>query len=176
MINIKVEDNMGLVNYTIKKYIKIYPHDDIEDLFQIGCIGLIKASKRYNPEIGTWSSYAVRSILNELMMYKKKDNKKLKECSFNNPAMEDKTGEIITYKELLDDKTNTIDEVLFGIDFKNKFNKVLNSLKERDKEMIKLCVFSDFTQEKIAKLFNLKQSQVSRIYIKFKNKLKKELK
>lgn len=63
-------DNMALVNWCIKKYIKIEP-DDYEDLFQEGCIGLMMAAKRFKPELGyTFSTFAIQTITGVLKRYK----------------------------------------------------------------------------------------------------------
>ncbi len=49
-------------------------HSHIEDLFQVGCIGVIKAYKRYKKEFNTaFSTYAYHDILGEMANYLKND-------------------------------------------------------------------------------------------------------
>lgn len=63
----KICDNLKLVNHVIWRF---YPHlgtDD--DIFQIGCIGLIKAVDTFDLDNGAaFSSYAVQCIRNEIGM------------------------------------------------------------------------------------------------------------
>ena len=64
-----VEDNMGLVGFVLAKYISMTADMgaySYEDLYQVGCIGLWKAAKSYNPEISKFSTYACRLIRNEI--------------------------------------------------------------------------------------------------------------
>lgn len=54
-------DNLKLVNFVILNYFKDEAID-YEDLFQQGCIGLIKAVDEYNSSKGKFSIYAIRRI------------------------------------------------------------------------------------------------------------------
>lgn len=52
-----VEQNLGLVGFTIGRY---YRHRfDHDDLFQDGVFGLARAAQLYDPEIAAFSTYAV---------------------------------------------------------------------------------------------------------------------
>lgn len=67
-----VTRNIGLVNSVVKKY--SMKGVDYEDLFQIGCIGLVKAVKNFNPEYNVmFSTYAVPMILGEIRRYFRDD-------------------------------------------------------------------------------------------------------
>lgn len=62
-----VEDNMGLVGKVIKDKVRQLGQSGIpsyDDLFQTGCIGLIKAAM--TDKGGTFSTYAYRLIWNEI--------------------------------------------------------------------------------------------------------------
>lgn len=62
-----VEENMGLVGKVIKEKVRGLGQPgvpDYDDLFQIGCIGLIKAVM--TDKGGTFSTYAYRLIWNEI--------------------------------------------------------------------------------------------------------------
>lgn len=66
-----VEKNQNLIYYIIKKYIKYF---DQEDLFQAGMIGLLKAYKNYDEQIGVkFSTYAFSSIYGEVKKYIRED-------------------------------------------------------------------------------------------------------
>ena len=50
-------------------------HDSADDLFQVGCIGLIKAIDNFNPEFSVrFSTYAVPMIIGELRRYQRDNN------------------------------------------------------------------------------------------------------
>ena len=50
-------------------------HDSADDLFQVGCIGLIKAIDHFNPDFEVrFSTYAVPMIIGELRRYQRDNN------------------------------------------------------------------------------------------------------
>lgn len=60
-------ENEGLIYKIIDKYRNYF---ELEDLYQVGVMGLIKASKTYNSEYGTkFTSYAYPFILGEVIKY-----------------------------------------------------------------------------------------------------------
>ena len=68
-----VTDNLNLVHYTLHKYFHINPgHNEYEDLFQEGCIGLIKAAIRFDESRGfQFSTYASHMISGQIRRYKR---------------------------------------------------------------------------------------------------------
>jgi RNA polymerase sigma factor (sigma-70 family) len=62
----KVEDHVGLVYHVVKKYISSLAKPEDTDEFSDGMIGLWKATEGYDPAVGKFSTYAYRSILNEI--------------------------------------------------------------------------------------------------------------
>lgn len=60
-------ENEGLIYKIINKYKNYF---EIEDLYQVAVIGIIKASKNYNSDYGTkFTSYAYPFILGEVIKY-----------------------------------------------------------------------------------------------------------
>jgi RNA polymerase sporulation-specific sigma factor len=60
--------NLNLVRHVVRRYAGM--GTDLEDLFQVGCVGLIKAVDRFEPERGhRFSTYAVPVILGEIQRY-----------------------------------------------------------------------------------------------------------
>ena len=67
-----VEENMALVRYLVKRFAG--RGVDSEDLFQYGCMGLIKAIDRFDPEYSVqFSTYAVPVILGEIRRFLRDD-------------------------------------------------------------------------------------------------------
>lgn len=66
-----IKDNENLI-YKITHYFTNYPSK--EDLFQVGCIGLIKAYHNYNNQFNTkFTTYAYPYILGEIKKYIRED-------------------------------------------------------------------------------------------------------
>lgn len=67
-----IEKNLPLVSSISKKF--IMRGYDYEDIFQIGCIGLVKAVNNFNPSFNVkFSTYAVPMILGEIRRYIRDD-------------------------------------------------------------------------------------------------------
>lgn len=67
-----VEENMALVRYLVKRFVG--RGADAEDLFQYGCMGLLKAIDRFDPEYTVqFSTYAVPVILGEIRRFLRDD-------------------------------------------------------------------------------------------------------
>ena len=67
-----VEENMALVRYLVKRFQG--RGADSEDLFQYGCMGLLKAIDRFDPDFSVqFSTYAVPVILGEIRRYLRDD-------------------------------------------------------------------------------------------------------
>ena len=67
-----VEENLGLVNSIVKKNFadKIGITYDYGDLFQLGCVGLVKAAKHFDPSKGyKFSTYASSRINGEILIH-----------------------------------------------------------------------------------------------------------
>lgn len=70
-ITLMIKDNEWLIYNIAKKYSSYY---NIEDLYQVGSIGIIKAYKKYNPNSDIkFSSYVYKYILGEIINYIKQD-------------------------------------------------------------------------------------------------------
>ena len=71
-LNILVENNSGLVWSIVKRFLN--RGYEKEDLYQIGCIGLIKAIKRFDFNFNTqFSTYAVPAIMGEIKKFLRDD-------------------------------------------------------------------------------------------------------
>lgn len=66
---IKAEENLGLVHACASKF-KNRKEAEYEDIFSAGCIGLVKAAKKFDESLGySFSTYAVPFILGEIRHY-----------------------------------------------------------------------------------------------------------
>lgn len=70
--DVLVEKNLGLVRFIVKRFQN--RGYDLEDLFQIGCIGLVKAVDQFDLEYQVkFSTYAVPLITGEIKRFLRDD-------------------------------------------------------------------------------------------------------
>lgn len=160
-----LEENKGLIWSIVKKFIgKGY---DTEDIYQIACIGFIKAIQRFNIEFGNeLSTYSVQYMLGEIKKFfrddgiihisrnKKEEGFKLKIESIYDEICEGKEKiEIIFLNE--DEQNKMIDKITIS--------ELVKKLSFRDRQVIQLRYFKDKTQEQVARILGISQVHVSRI-------------
>ena len=94
------EKNRKLVYFTLAKYHPMFIQSD--DAYQEGCIALLEAIERYNPDEGTFATYAVQYIrwYVHKMCYVKAKNAK-NEIAFSEMLYEDGQGELESDEDLL---------------------------------------------------------------------------
>ena len=170
-----IEHNLRLVVFIAKKFENKL--ETLEDLVSIGSIGLIKGINTYKIDKNIrLATYASRCISNEILMYLRKNKKRLGDVSFeealsfdsegNELHLEDiiGTGEDITYKEY--EKKVDI----------NLLKEHLEVLDERDKQIMTMRYglnnTKEYTQKEVAELLGISQSYISRIEKKVIKKLK----
>ena len=86
-----VEGNLKLVLSVVQRFLSRGENPD--DLFQVGCIGLIKAISTYKEDYGSrLATYAARCIDNELLMHFRSKKKTAREVSLYEPIGTDKEG------------------------------------------------------------------------------------
>lgn len=109
--NMLIEQNTGLVHSIVKRFAG--RGHDTEDLFQIGCIGLIKAVKKFDLSFGVkFSTYAVPMIMGEIKRFIRDDgiikvSRSLKETASKAMAIKErliaKNGSEPTIKEIAEE-------------------------------------------------------------------------
>ena len=173
-----IEHNLRLVVFISKKYETTL--DTLEDLVSIGTIGLIKGINTYKIDKNIrLATYASRCISNEILMYLRKNKKRVGDVSFeealsfdgegNELHLEDiiGTNEDVTYKEY--EKKTDIDILKDKID----------ELNSRDKQIMVmrygLYNTKEYTQKEVASILGISQSYISRIEKKVIKKLKLHL-
>ncbi|MGN0141805.1 MAG: RNA polymerase sporulation sigma factor SigG [Roseburia sp.] len=103
-----IKGNLRLVLSVIKRFGN--NHENVDDLFQIGCIGLIKSIDNFDPTMGVkFSTYAVPMIIGEIRRYLR-DNNSIRVSR----SLRDTAYKAIHAKEVLSRtsmKEPTIDEI-----------------------------------------------------------------
>lgn len=176
---ILIERNLRLVAHIAKKYIN--SNVEQEDIISIGSIGLIKAINSYKGNKGTrLSTYAARCIENEVLMFFRANKKKQQEVSLNEAIGQDKEGNVITFIDVIENDSASIeDEIDMKMKIKKMYKKIEEVLKGREKMVIELRFGLNGkeakTQNEIAQMLGISRSYVSRIETKAINKLSKEI-
>lgn len=165
-------NNQNLIYFILKKYNYSYN----EDLFQIGMIGLIKATEKYDKSKKfKFSSFAYKCISNEILVHFRKQKRK----SFND------FDNTISYNAMINEANGngTLEEYLgYTPDFDQNiiiselYNNIDSLLTPIEKSIIinyyGLYNTRPVKQVELSRKLNISQSYVSRIIKHAKGKLK----
>ena len=174
-----VMDNVGLIWSIVRRFSgRGY---EMEDLFQIGSIGLIKAISSFDAGKGKLSTYASRCIDNELLMLLRSKKKSSREVSLFEPIGTDKEGNEINLLDIIEHEQEDVTEQMELCDNIRKMAGLLNEvLTEREREIIflryGLATGKEVTQREIGEMLHISRSYVSRIEKKALLKLQAEFK
>lgn len=173
-----IEHNLRLVVYIAKKFENTGMN--IEDLFSIGSIGLIKAVQTYNlnKQIKL-ATYASRCIENEILMQLRKLNKIKNEVSLDESLNSDSDGNELLLEDVLYNEDENVASDLEKSAEKEILWNIINKLNSREKEIMLLRFGLDGkeekTQKEVADMLGISQSYISRIEKKILGKMKKDL-
>ena len=212
-----VTENAGLIWAVAKRFIG--RGTDAEDLYQLGCLGFLKAVEGFDLEYGTqFSTYAVPKIAGEIRRFLRDDgavkvSRSIKERSATIKSMRNHltlalgreptileisrqtglTPEEIALAETATSATESIqretgddgfslEDVLTDTESEEKLvekislRQAIDRLNEREAMVIQLRYFHGLTQERIARVLDVSQVQVSRIEKKAISTLRELLK
>ena len=210
---ILVEENSGLIWAVVRRFLG--RGADADDLYQLGCLGFLKAVEGFDLQFGTqFSTYAVPKISGEIRRFLRDDgavkvSRTLKEQASVIRATRNRlttalgreptileisrqtglTPEEIALAETATAATESIqketgaegfclEDILTDTDSEERMlekialRQAISALPEREKNVIHLRYFHALTQQKVAKLMEISQVQVSRIEKKAITKLK----
>lgn len=175
-VNKLIEDNLNLVHSIVHKRMKHLGHKyEYDDLFQVACIGLMRASERFKPELNLkFSTFAYPCIDGEILRHARDDSwygrtrEERKEnnypLSLNNNVKVDGTKfqDLVTYEN-----TNEYDNLelhLLVDELPYPYNIVINEY-----------FFNGATQAEIGEIVGLAQNTISKYVSDGLQLLKKEL-
>ena len=170
-----IEHNLRLVVFLAKKYDNsLY---DLEDLVSIGTIGLIKAVKTYKLDKKIkLATYASRCIDNEILMFLRKNKKRMTEVSFEDSINFDSEGNELHIEDVYGTEEDIVEKSIENKDNKILLEKEVKKLADRDKEIIEqrygLFGKKELTQKELADKLSISQSYISRIEKKVIRRLK----
>lgn len=199
-----VEENAGLIWAVTRRFLG--RGTEADDLYQLGCLGFLKAVEGFDLSYGTqFSTYAVPKISGEIRRFLRDDgavkvSRSLKEQASVIRSVRNKltvafgrdptiteishqtgfTPEEIALAETATAATESIqkengedgfslENILSDTESEERMvekialRQAIESLQERESTVIKLRYFHGLTQQRVAKVLNVSQVQVSRI-------------
>lgn len=170
-----IEHNLRLVVFLAKKYDNTMY--DLEDLVSIGTIGLIKGIKTYKLDKNIkLATYASRCIDNEILMFLRKNKKRMSEVSFEDSVNLDSEGNELHIEDIFGTEEDLVEKSIECKDDKALLQEEVKKLDDRDKEIIELRYGlsgkKELTQKELAEKLKISQSYISRIEKKVIKKLK----
>lgn len=208
-----VQENAGLIWSVARRFVG--RGTETEDLYQLGCLGFLKAVEGFDLEFGTqFSTYAVPKISGEIRRFLRDDgtlkvSRSLKEQAASIKSIRSKLTSLLgrepTIQELSDQTGLTPEEIAIaetataatesihqetgedGFCLENvltdteseermveriALRQAVEKLPERERLVIQLRYYHSLTQQRVAKVMNVSQVQVSRIEKKALEKIR----
>ena len=155
-----IEHNLRLVVFLAKKYDNTMY--DLEDLVSIGTIGLIKGIKTYKLDKNIkLATYASRCIDNEILMFLRKNKKRMSEVSFEDSVNLDSEGNELHIEDIFGTEEDLVEKSIECKDDKTLLQEEVKKLDEREKEIIELRYGlsgkKELTQKELAEKLKISQ-------------------
>ena len=153
-------DNLKLVHSICHKM-----NGEYDDMFQTGCVGLIKAAKAFNPDKGyTFSTYAFPIIRNEILM----SFRKLKPIVYlGTPVKEDDEGNMLTLLDTFASNENVESDALESVEAQHKINLLKSKLSQKYLSVLD-GLSMDLKQHEIAAVTGLSRPYVNKLIMDMK--------
>ncbi len=167
-----IELNMQLVYDIVhKRYSSKVSEYELDDLFQVGAIGLINAVDKFDLNYSNaFSTFAYRCIDNEIKMYLRIKNKNQLPVSLDVNIYDD-----VELIDTLVDDINIENTVIINDEYEFLIFAI-KTLTDYEQEMIKLYYFDDLDMKTIAEIFNLKPCTISKRLTTIRKKLENTIK
>ena len=140
----------------------------------------MKAVKTFNPAKNIkLATYASRCIENEILMHLRKINNMKSEMSFDEPLSVDWDGNELTLRDVLGTDPDDVYEEIEYDDEKRLLRKTVDSLDEKERNLMVLRFGLDgneaLTQKQLADKMGISQSYISRLEKRILEKIKNEI-
>lgn len=176
----KIVNNLGLVNKVINDKI-IYNNNNYDDLYQIGCVGLIKAVDTFDETKNIkFSTYAYKLIYTEILSYLKLSQNNKKALSLDTTTIKycNDIKEDANLINFIKDEKCSIEDDYIKEEERIIINKILKKARLSDKNKFIILLYYGFyndkkyTRKELANIFNVSPTYIAVII----NKSLKEIK
>ena len=195
-----INGNLKLVLSILRKFNgKV---DNLDDLFQVGCLGLVKAIDNFDTSYDVkLSTYACPMIEGEIKRYLRDNNsirisRSIKDLAYKTLKLKEELAvgskeptdslkePVSMYEPIYNDGGDTIylyDQIAnkeeeYGLDSRLALERAMNNLKDREVNILNERFIIGKTQMEIAEELGISQAQISRIEKNAINNLKKHIK
>ncbi|WP_162178204.1 sigma-70 family RNA polymerase sigma factor [Proteiniclasticum ruminis] len=163
-----IESNKALIYKIIKDYYYASKNAlDMEDVYQAGCLGLLKAVRNFKPELGNkFVTYAYYLIRGEVQRIYEEHTKR--ELTMSDIQIRNSDGLVMESQEAMDyiryDRKNWEDEWNHQktTDDKIMVDDLLKKVTPLQKKILVYRYYDDLSQKEIGELINKSQVFVSR--------------
>ena len=171
-----IKGNLRLVLSVIKRFQN--SNENADDLFQIGCIGLMKAVDNFDDTLNVkFSTYAVPMIIGEIRRYLRDYNsirvsRSLRDIAYKaiytkenmikknlKEPVYSEGGDTLYVMDQISDQKNKEDHWLENLSLR----EAMNRLNQREKHIIEMRFYEGRTQMEVADEIGISQAQVSRL-------------
>ena len=163
-----VLENNGLIWSVVRRYYGRGVEPD--DLYQLGCLGFLKAVKGFDFAYGTcFSTYAVPKIAGEIRRFLRDDGtikvgRSVREQSLTLYTLRERLRQELGREPSLSELAERI-----------ALREAVNQLPEKERMTILLRYFKGLTQERTARVLGVSQVQISRLERRGLERLRKML-
>jgi RNA polymerase sigma-B factor len=147
-----IEQHLPLVRALARRF--AWRGEPLDDLVQVGCIGLIHAVDRYDPGRGTFEAYAVPTIIGEIRRHLRD------RCAL----MRVPAGAAVAVRiEPLEEADGPPADPIAGVIDRVALTAALRSLPLHERRIVLLGYYGERTQRRIADDVGISQIHVSRL-------------
>lgn len=161
-----VSNNLGLVWSIVRKFLN--RGTEADDLFQIGCIGLIKAIEKFDSSYEVqFSTYAVPMIMGEIKRHLRDDgiikvSRSLKELSIKAKAVMDKLSKEMcrqpTVREVADYLNVSAEELVMALDATTNPESINAKIGDDGKELETILGCDDNMEKNVVDKIAIKEA------------------
>jgi RNA polymerase sigma-B factor len=142
--------------------------EPVDDLAQVGAVGLIKAVDRYDPTRGSsLAAYAIPTIVGEIRRHLRDTR-----APVHVPRGDQEAGIVVHSVPLDEAQAATVDETR---DERILIERSLRALPRRQRRIVRLHYFGNVSQRRIAAELGLSQVHVSRLLHESLGRLREEI-
>ena len=152
----------------IKDIIKTFHHMEYEDLYQVACIGLLKAIKSYDTSKNIkFNSYMYNVVKNEILMTLRNNNT-MKNSNMEEISTEAQTTDDLTVMDTLKSDVNIEDEYLIKEEYKELYELIDKYYSKNEmKRNVMYALLREEKQMDVAEKYGISRAYVNKIYQEF---------
>lgn len=152
----------------IKDIIRTFHHMEYEDLYQVACIGLLKAIKSYDTSKNIkFNSYMYNVVKNEILM-SLRNNNTMKNSNMEEVSTEAQTTDDLTVMDTLKSDVNIEDEYLIKEEYRELYELIDKYYSKNEmKRNVMYALLREEKQMDVAEKYGISRAYVNKIYQEF---------